>query len=152
VIHIAYEGIQELSIDEAGDLVLSTPAGPLRQHAPKLYREVQGRRRAVAGRYVLAGDKQVRFQAGASDALNPLVNGPVLGYSTYLSGSGADMAAGVAVDASGNMYVAGTTASTDFTVTPGAYQTYLRGSRPARRSSTPPTWEEEQTTTERSSP
>ena len=128
VIHIVYEGIQELSIDEAGDLILSTPAGPLRQHAPKLYREVQGRRRAVAGRYVLAGDKQVRFQVGASDALNPLVIDPVLSYSTYLSGSGADTAAGVAVDASGNMYVAGTTASTDFTVTPGAYQTYLRGS------------------------
>lgn len=36
---------------------------------------------------------------------------PVLSYSTYLGGNGADGAAGIAVDSSGNIYVAGTTFS-----------------------------------------
>jgi hypothetical protein len=57
-------------------------------------------------------------------------------YSTYLGGSGGminaspslgftagDQASGLAIDTSGNAYVTGFTASADFPVTPGAYQT-----------------------------
>jgi hypothetical protein len=44
-------------------------------------------------------------------------------YSTFLGGSGGDEAADIAVDASGDAYLTGTTQSTDFPVTPGAFQT-----------------------------
>jgi len=44
-------------------------------------------------------------------------------YSTYLGGSNADIAYGIAVDASGNAYISGTTLSPDFPVTSGAFQT-----------------------------
>lgn len=44
-------------------------------------------------------------------------------YSTYVGGSGADVASGIAVDAQGNAYVAGTTSSSNFPVTAGAFQT-----------------------------
>ena len=53
--------------------------------------------------------------------LNPA--GTALVYSTYLGGSGLDVAYGIAVDGSGNAYVTGNTGSTDFPTTPGAYQT-----------------------------
>jgi uncharacterized protein (TIGR03437 family) len=58
--------------------------------------------------------------------LNP--SGSALVYATYLSGSGRDnvaedVAAGIAVDAAGEVVVAGETISTDFPVTPGAFQT-----------------------------
>lgn len=46
--------------------------------------------------------------------INPA--GSALVYSTYLGGGGEDVAAGIAVDASGNAVIAGTTNSTDFNV------------------------------------
>lgn len=49
--------------------------------------------------------------------------GSALVYATYLGGSEADIGNGIAVDGDGNAYVTGSTISTDFPVTPGAYQT-----------------------------
>jgi hypothetical protein len=54
--------------------------------------------------------------------------GSALVYSTYLGGSGNDLAYGVAVDAARNAYITGSTSSSDFPVTPGAYQTSANGS------------------------
>jgi hypothetical protein len=42
--------------------------------------------------------------------------GPVLGYFTYLGGSGTDVGRGVAVDGSGNAYVTGDTSTPDSTM------------------------------------
>jgi hypothetical protein len=43
-------------------------------------------------------------------------------YTTYLGGSGLELAHGVATDSSGNAYVTGSTLSDDFPVTPGVFQ------------------------------
>ncbi len=56
------------------------------------------------------------------DRNRPLVIDPTLVYSTYLGGSTTDEAFGIAVDASGNTYITGTTSSADFPTTPGSYQ------------------------------
>lgn len=54
-------------------------------------------------------------------------SGTHLIYSTYLGGSGNDLAAGIAVDSSGAAYVTGSTSSADFPVTPGAVQATFGG-------------------------
>jgi hypothetical protein len=48
-------------------------------------------------------------------------------YATYLGGTGIDAAIGIAVDGAGHAYVTGLTASTNFPVTPDAFQTVLGG-------------------------
>ena len=57
--------------------------------------------------------------------LNP--RGSSLVYSTYLGGSKGDYAYGIGVDPSGNVYVAGSTPSSNFPTTPGAFQTTFGG-------------------------
>jgi hypothetical protein len=67
---------------------------------------------------------------GSSDAfvtkLNPAGSAPLV-YSTYLGGNGSESANGIGVDSSGNAYVAGSTSSTNFPTTLGAFQTTSGG-------------------------
>jgi hypothetical protein len=56
--------------------------------------------------------------------------GTAIIYSTYLGGSDSDYAFGLAVDASGNAYVTGLTKSSNFPVTPGAFQPAFGGAPP----------------------
>src|SRR3989449_673084 len=48
-------------------------------------------------------------------------------YSTYLGGSGSDQGFGIAVDTAGSAYVTGSSFSTNFPTTPGAFQTIFGG-------------------------
>ncbi|MFZ1134512.1 MAG: SBBP repeat-containing protein, partial [Candidatus Korobacteraceae bacterium] len=50
-------------------------------------------------------------------------DGSALVYSTYLGGSGGDSGTGIAVDASGNAYIAGSTFSNNFPTTTGSFRT-----------------------------
>jgi len=54
-------------------------------------------------------------------------SGSQLIYSTYFGGSTSDASARIAVDAHGNAYVTGSTQSTDFPITAGAFQATLTG-------------------------
>ena len=54
-------------------------------------------------------------------------DGSTLLYSTYLGGKNQDFAQGIAVDAAGEAFVAGTTLSPDFPVTPGSFNTLCGG-------------------------
>lgn len=57
-------------------------------------------------------------------------NGDTLVFCTYLSGTaGSELAYAVEVDASGGVFVAGATTSSDFPTTSGAYDTQLDGAR-----------------------
>ncbi len=113
-ISLLIEGAETLEVDAAGDLVIGTTVGQMRQRRPLVYQEVNGMRREVEGGYAVEPGGRVRFGLGKYDASAPLVIDPVLEYSTYLGGGLEDGARGIAVDSARNAYVAGYTYSTDF--------------------------------------
>ena len=60
---------------------------------------------------------------GQGDAfVAELTNAGALSYFTYLGGTHADSATGIAVDSTGNVYITGTTASTDFPTAGAVFQ------------------------------
>ncbi len=113
-IQFEIQGASEVKLDGEGNLVLHIDGGELHFESPNVYQEVGGQRVAVTGGYVLTGATHVAFRLDQYDHDKPLVIDPVLLYSTYLGGSGSDQPTGIAVDGSGNVYVAGYTNSLDF--------------------------------------
>jgi Ca2+-binding RTX toxin-like protein len=82
---------------------------------------------------VKAGAFDTSYNGGASDAYLTRLNstGAAIADSTYLGGSGDDDALGLTLDASKNAYVTGTTTSSNFPVTAGAYDTTFSGTSDA---------------------
>ena len=108
------QGDEQVRVDADGDLVFQTSDRDVRQPKPVIYQVVDGARQEVSGGYMMMNDQRVGFQVGSYDATLPLIIDPFLAYSTYLGGSDIDWGADVAIDAAGNIYVTGSTASTDF--------------------------------------
>lgn len=110
-IRLSFDGVESLSLDRSGDLLLQTPGGEVRQGKPLVYQEVDGERRVVASRYVMRGEREAGFEVAAYDRSRTLVIDPTLVYSTGGIGG-----SGIAVDSAGNVYVIGATTANDFPV------------------------------------
>jgi len=115
------------SFDADGDAIAVDAAG-------NAY--VTGATYMICGRFSCAkrfpttlGAPQPDYGGSGSDSfvakLNP--DGSALVYSSYLGGSGADFGSGIAVDTSGNAYIAGSTNSSNFPVSGTAFQPMLHG-------------------------
>ena len=135
-VRFQYSGAKDVHVTDAGDLAIELKDGRLLQKKPCIYQEINGRRVLRQGKFEVREDKSAggvlntfdkagphgaklgaftcRFDLGAYDRKVPLVIDPVLVYSTYLGGNGADEAYSIAVDGNGNAYVAGLTLSTNF--------------------------------------
>jgi uncharacterized repeat protein (TIGR01451 family) len=124
-IALRFEISRKLKLDSQGNLLLG---GSARLEAPRIYQKFEEEERPVTGRFVLR-DNRVSFEIGDYDRSRALIIDPTLvgGFSTFLGGS-ADEACSVilgsaspppacpavAVDPALNIYIAGSTTSTDF--------------------------------------
>ncbi len=107
-IRFTFKGIDRMSVDSEGDLVLFFGEEKLRLHKPKMYQVLAGHKVAVNGNYVVH-DNIIGFQVSAYDHSVPLVIDPVLSYSTFMGGAGYESGRKIAVDAGKNAYVVGVT-------------------------------------------
>jgi hypothetical protein len=138
-IALNFDGVDKLTLDESGNLVLNTPAGKIHHRKPLAYQNSGGARREIPARYILqesdvavvdqasvTRNQFVAFVVDEYDRSQPLVIDPVVIYSTYLGGTGDDFPSDTAVDSEGNLYVTGSTTSTNFP-TMAAFQTSNNG-------------------------
>lgn len=127
VIVMKYSGQDGLSLDASGAILIETAAGTLFETAPICYQVVDGQQVTIPCGYVISDDL-VTFSIGLYDKELPLVIDPVLDFSTYLGGNNDDLGEGIALDDLGNMYIVGSTKSTNLPL-PNApiYQEDLNG-------------------------
>ena len=95
-----------LSINDNGSLGIAFQTGMLAESAPIAWQDIRGRRVPVAVSFRLNG-QELGFFLGAYDPHYSLTIDPTLTWNTFLGGSGADSANAIALDANGNIYIAG---------------------------------------------
>lgn len=124
-LRLKLSGADSARIEKNGDLSLLAGRTELRMRKPHIYEEwgaTKGSssaaagpagRRPVDGAYRIYADGSIGFQVGPHDLNASLVVDPSLtvSYASFLGGTGAETAAGLALDSQGNIYLAGTTTS-----------------------------------------
>jgi hypothetical protein len=138
IIHLNIDGADSLHLQSNGDLELSIGGRALLFRRPKAYQDTPGGRRTIDVSYGLNTSDSVRFSVGTYDKKYPLVIDPVLNFSTYFGGSGGDQISAITTDASGNIYLVGSTSSVDFPLA-GPEQSTLAGGPDAFISKLDPT-------------
>ena len=126
-IRVRYEGIEQLKVNEEGQLEILTGEGVLKEDAPLSYQLIDGERVEVKSEYMVEDDCTLKYKIGDYRKDKELIIDPALDYSTYLGGSDRDTGLSLAVDEDGNAYVTGWTSSSDFPVTGGAYDASFNG-------------------------
>ena len=93
---------------------------PVHLRPPVAYQDIGGQRHLVAAAYTLRGS-EVTLQLGDYDATQLLVVDPVLDFAALIGANdNTTVPFGMSVDASGNVFIAGTTCSSAFPSTPGS--------------------------------
>jgi hypothetical protein len=122
-------GGESLKVNEEGALEIKTALGDVKFSKPVAYQEINGKRVNVAVNYhLLSSELRTQnseliygFKVGDYDRTRELVIDPIL-QSTYLGGNNWDTGYPIAMDSSGNIFVAGETGSTNFPGTTGGAQ------------------------------
>ncbi|MCX8111722.1 MAG: SBBP repeat-containing protein [Bacteroidia bacterium] len=102
-------------------LVLGTRFGTVQLCDLRAYQEGK----EIESYFVKRGEVY-EINLGAYDPSKPLVIDPLV-FSTYVGGSGFDIGTGIAVNAAGEPYICGWTASPNYDITAGAFQNTFGG-------------------------
>jgi len=123
---LEFSGAKKLELQN-GSLVIHGERGSLALQAPRVYQEIAGKQQSIAASFVLHGGDRAGFAIGPYDHSRELVIDPILTFSTYFGGSGDEHSSSIAVDGNFNIYLAGSTTSTNLPVTGGSFQGTLKG-------------------------
>jgi hypothetical protein len=113
-IALGFQGASGIDIDERGDLILQTADGEIRQPKPLAWQIVNGEKHLVDISYRLSKDGSVSFEPGPHAARVDLTIDPEVVFQNNVGGSKQGFGESIALDSTGNIYVAGYTSALDF--------------------------------------
>ncbi|MCB9183341.1 MAG: hypothetical protein H6591_05435 [Flavobacteriales bacterium] len=119
MIRMRHSDHEELYVDADGSLVHGNSMGRFTEHAPVSFQDGK----EITTRFVVEGN-EVRFALGAYDRTKELVIDPQRLWGTYYGGTGIDYGWSCTTDASGNVYMAGFTQSTNAIAASGHQNIY----------------------------
>ncbi|WP_238882855.1 SBBP repeat-containing protein [Clostridium sp. YIM B02551] len=125
-INIDFSGVEKITIDEQGNLILLIDSETLKLCKPLVYQEVAGKQNKVEADYVISEDQTVSFKLGQYDHSKSLVIDPILIWSTYYGDSGPDVGYAITTDSNNDVYITGYTQSNTFP-TPTSLYPYKAG-------------------------
>jgi len=125
-IRLAFEGVGSLKVSEDGELLLETELGTLAMTKPFAFQSIDGVQSHVDVSYFVQGNTY-GFEVGSYDPRYTLIIDPLLA-STFIGGSATDFVNAIALDNSGNVFVAGEAAS-GYPTAGGPFDTSFNGFR-----------------------
>ncbi len=123
VIRMRFAAADSVRLDAHGDAIIESAAGRLVQKKPRVYQGIEGKRVELTTAYRMLDAETLGVTLGEYDRSRSLTIDPVVAFSTMVGGPGTETNTGVALDSSGNIFLAGTTTSIDY---PGATRTANR--------------------------
>ncbi|RCV64734.1 Beta-propeller repeat-containing protein [Methanophagales archaeon] len=117
---VKLSGTKALTINEVGELLVETGLGPVTFSKPFAYQMLGDEKETVEVAYIIHNGNIYGFKVGDYDKKKPLIIDPLLA-STFIGGWYDDWGCSIALDGTGNVYVTGSTHSSDYPTTPGAY-------------------------------
>lgn len=121
-IKLHYSGADDISLAADGSLKINTPLSSITESPPYVYE--QESKKEIFTKYTVQ-DSTVSFSAAAHQGT--LIIDPGVDWATYFGGASLDLTSGIATDNQGNVYIVGTTLSTNNIATTGAHQTNWAG-------------------------
>lgn len=124
-IQIQPEGILDICVDEDQQLQIDHESGSYFFTKPIAWQEIEGQRSETSIEYKTrsVGDRfYYGFELGKYDRNYPVIIDPVLA-STYIGGTNYESSSSLDIDDSGSAYFSGTTYSSTFPTTSGAFNT-----------------------------
>lgn len=108
-IRLRYNGPVE--IEAGGSLRIGYETGQMRESAPVAWQDIEGRRMPVEVSFCLLdssiSNAVVGFSLGQYNRAYPVMIDPTLQWNTFMGSASSDYGYAIAVDGSGNLYVAG---------------------------------------------
>jgi uncharacterized protein (TIGR03437 family) len=108
---LEFSGADTVSLDTDGNLLVRGDKQEVRFRRPAAYQQMSATRFPRSARYRLLGSHRVTLDIGPYDHRQPLLIDPVLSYAALWGTPDSNPISAIALDAGGNIYIAGVTTS-----------------------------------------
>ncbi|GEM_PF-1339148 len=126
-IELKFDAVKDILSVDSTQIKILTDMGEMKDGELVCYQMLDGIPRLVASTFRKTGKNSYRVELLDNyDHSRPLTIDPTVAFSTYW-GTGPAQNRTVVIDSAGNIYMSGGTRSTDWPVTPGAYDTVHSG-------------------------